>query len=174
MANWGEDWLDVVNEESNVEMNEGGEPGDYHNGMYEETPCTPPVTEQEYTPGPTANAGQEYTPEPTGDTEREYMSEPTSDPEPECMREPTGDTAEECAPEPTTDSENDSSDTAVPYLDGENETATGGDCFDVTLDGFGTATMNRMNWTWANNVRLVLNSWWQAMVTGGDEIDVPR
>ncbi len=138
MANWGEDRMEAMDEESNVEMNESGEPGDYQSGMYEETPWTPPVTEQEYTP------------EPTGDTEGEYT------------------------PEPTTDLENDGSDTVVPYLNGENETTTGGGCFDVTSDGFGTATMNGMSWMWANNTRLVLNPWWQAMITGGHEIDVPR
>lgn len=107
MGNWGEDRMEVRNEESNVEMNESGEPGDYPDGMYEETPCTPPVTEQEYTPEATGNTEEEYTPEPTGDTEQGYT------------------------PEPTNDCDNDASNTVVPYLDGENETTIGGDCSDV-------------------------------------------
>ncbi len=174
MADWGEDRLDVVNEESNGKINEGGEPGNYHNGMYEETPCTPPVTEQEYMPEPVADSGQAYTSEPTNDGEREYMPERTGGSEEEYRPEPTSDPEQEYMREPAGDGDDAGSDTIVPYLDGEDETTVGGECFDGTSDGLGSVMMNRMNWMWVNNVRLVLNPWWQAMMTGADETDVPR
>jgi hypothetical protein len=123
MANWGEDRVEMMGEESNGEANEGLESGGYPEGMYDETPWTPEVTEQEYTP------------EPTGDMDDR------------------------------------GSDTVVPYIEGENQTTPDGNCVDVTSDGLGTTTMNGMSWIWANDFRLILNSWWQATITGADDSD---
>jgi hypothetical protein len=67
MANWGEDRVQMIDEGSNGETNEGLESEGNHEGMYEETPCTPDVTQEEYTPKPTGDMEDEYTPEPTGD-----------------------------------------------------------------------------------------------------------
>jgi len=123
MANWGEDRMEMMDEESNGEMNEGLESGDYHDGMYEETPWTPEVTDQEYTP------------------------------------------------EPTGDMDDSGSDTVVPYIDGENETTTDGNCVDVPSHGLGTTTMYGMSWMWASDARVVLSSWWQAMIAVADDAD---
>ncbi len=131
-ANWGEDRMEMINEEPGVEVSEFGEPGDHHNGVYEETPCTPPVTEQEYTPEPTDNTGQEYTPEPAGASEREYVAEPTGGTEPEYKPEPTSDPEPEYMQEPAGDGNDAGCDAVGPCLDSENETTTGGNCSDVS------------------------------------------
>jgi len=124
MANWGEDRMEMMGEESNGETNEGLESGGYHEGMYDETPWTPEVTEQEYTP------------------------------------------------EPTSDLDQGGSDPEVPYMEGENETTPDGNSVDVTSDGLGTTTLNGMNWIWANDMRLVLHSWWQATIAVRDNSEV--
>ncbi len=136
MAYWGEDRMEMIDEESNGETTEGLEWEDDHSGMDEETPYTPEGTEQKYTPKPSGDVEQEYTPEPTGDG-------------------------------------NDEDSTVVtPYLDGENETATDGNCVDVTSQGLDSAMMYGMGWVWASDVRLLLNSWLQAIITVANDSDV--
>ena len=67
MANWGEDRMEVIGEESKGEMNEGLDCGEYRDAMYGETPCTAEGTEQEYTREPTGDTEEGYLPAPTGD-----------------------------------------------------------------------------------------------------------
>jgi hypothetical protein len=38
----------------------------------------------------------------------------------------------------------------------------------------GTTTTSGMSWRWANDVRLLLNSWWQAMITVPRQTEAPR
>ena len=150
MANWGEDRMEMIGEESNGETNDGLEPGDYHEGTYEETSWNPPVTEQEYTPEPTSDTEQEYTLEATVDTEQEYK------------------------PEPTGDGNDSGSDVMVPYPDSDNGTTTDGDSADVAANDPTIATLYGMGRQWASKVPLVLESWWEAMVPATNEREAPR
>jgi len=160
MANWGEDRLGVMNEESISQMNEGEESDEYVYRRYEETPCTPGTTEPEYTPAPAVDTEQEYAPGPTGDSEQKYTPEPGND------------TEQEYTPEPAGDGDDSGCDVAGPYLDGENETPSDANSSNGTLEGFGLTTMSDMNWRWTSTMHMFLNSWRQAMITATDETGV--
>jgi hypothetical protein len=136
MVYWGEDRMEMIDEESNSETTEGLESGEYHESMNEETPCTP------------EGAGQECAPKPTGDMEQEYT------------------------PEPAGDGNDEGSTVVTPYFDGENETTTDGNCVDVTSQGLDSTMMYGTSWMWASDVRLVLNSWWQGMITVTNDNEV--